>query len=123
MSYLRKPPTSRYARRGSPPAMGDLASTITNLASGVGIAVDLANDPYLPEMICRVSQLRDINAGKKPPPCGNTAPGLAGGVGLRKVMPGVRAYVYSQEHKWVIPAAVAAVVGIPFLIGYALGRD
>lgn len=123
MSYLRKPPTSRYARRGSPPPMGDLASTITNLASGVGIAVDLANDPYLPEMICRVGQIRDLNAGRNAAPCANTAPNLAGGVGLRQFMPGVRAYVYSQQHKWAIPVAVAAVVGIPFLIGYAFGRD
>jgi hypothetical protein len=120
MSYLRKPsPTFPSAK---PAALGDLASTISNLASGLGIAVDLANDPYLPETVCRVGQLRDIHAGKKPPVCVRTADKLPGGVGLRKLIKPLRGYIYAEQHKWVYAAGAAAIIGVPLLIGYALGK-
>lgn len=118
MSYLRNPPRVRRA----PSALGDLASTITNLASTVGIATDLANDPYLPETVCRVGQIKALNAGQRPGACVRTRDGLPGGVGLRKFIKPIRGYVYAEQHKWAYAAAAAAVIGVPFLLGLAIGR-
>lgn len=114
MSYLRnrKPAT----------AMGDIASTITNIANTVGIAGELANDPYLPETICRVGQVKQINAGQRPGACAKTADNLGGGVGLRMFIKPLRGVVYAEQNKWVYPAAIAVGLGLPFLLGYALGR-
>lgn len=121
MSYVRK----RNRRPIAPPetsALGDLASTITNLASGIGIAADLATDPYLPETVCRVGQLSVIRKGGKPGVCANTAMNLSGGVGLRKMVKPLRAYVYAEQHRWVYLLAVAGIVGVPLFIGYTLGK-
>jgi hypothetical protein len=123
VTYLRgHAAAKRAASSPSPAAMGDIGSTITNLASAVGIASDLANDPYLPEVICRVSQLKAINAGQRPGTCVKTAKGLRGGVGMGRFVEPLRAYVYAEQHRWVYAAAFAGIVGVPLLIGYALGK-
>jgi hypothetical protein len=106
----------------SPQPMGDLASTITSLASTVGIATSLANDPYLAETVCHVGQIKAINAGQVPPACPKTAAGLPGGVGLGRFQKPLRAYVYAEQHPWVYAAVVAGVVGVPLLLGYMLGK-
>lgn len=116
MSYYRKSPAK------APSALGDLASTITNIASAVGVATDLANDPYLPETVCRVGQLKAINNRQRPGACVRTADNLSGGVGLRKLIKPLRGYVYAEQHKWVYAATVAAVIGVPFLFGYMAGK-
>ncbi len=123
MSYIRK----RYSRSprgatGATIAMGDAASTITSLVSTVGIATDLATDPYLPETVCRVSQIRALNNGQRPGACAETPMNKTGGVGLRRFVKPLRAYVYAEQHPWVYAAAVVGVVGVPMLIGYALGK-
>lgn len=112
MGYLK-----RYARTGRGPkaAMGDLAST-------VGTALDVASDPYLSEVICRVQQLKQIDHGEPVATCVATPSGVPGGVGLRNIAPVMRAYVYAQENPWVYPVAVAAILGIPMWIGYQLAR-
>lgn len=102
--------------------LGDLASTITNIASGLGIAADLASDPYLPETVCRVGQLRNLRAGQKPAACVRTADNLGGGVGLRKLIKPLRGYVYAEQHPWTYVAGAAAVIGLPMWIGYMLGK-
>ncbi len=97
-------------------AMGDLASTI-------GTAVDLASDPYLAEVICRIGQLKAIDHGEAVAVCPETPAGAAGGIGLRNAVPALRGYVYAQQNKWVYPIAVAVLLGIPMLIGYEIGRN
>lgn len=122
MGYLHK----RF-RRGRPahPAMGDFSDTIANAissASGaVGAALNVAGDPYLPEVICRVSQLHAIKAGQSPPACADTPPGLPGGVGLDKAIFPLRMFVYAEQHPWVYPLAAAVLIGLPMWIGYELG--
>jgi hypothetical protein len=96
--------------------MGDLASTIST-------AADVASDPYLSEVFCRISQLKAIDHGEPVPVCGNTPAGAAGGVGLRNAIPVLRGYVYAQQNRWVYAVAVAAVLGLPMLIGYRLGQS
>lgn len=96
-------------------AMGDLAST-------VGTALDVASDPYLSEVVCRVQQLKQIDHGEPVATCASTPDGVAGGVGLRNAIPVLRGYVYAQEHPWVYPVAVALILGIPMWIGYELAK-
>lgn len=96
--------------------MGDLASTL-------GTAADVASDPYLSEVICRIGQLKNIDRHEAVATCTNTpGDGAGGGIGLRKAVPALRAYVYAQQNTWVYPLAVAAIVGIPMWIGFKIGR-
>jgi hypothetical protein len=95
--------------------MGDLASTI-------GTAADIASDPYLQEVICRIGQLKQIDRSETVGLCVQTAPGEPGGIGLRNAVPVLRGYVYAQQNKWVYPLAVAVILGIPLWVGYQLGR-
>jgi len=108
MSYRR-----RYVRPNA--SLGDLASTLST-------AADVAGDPYLTEVVCRVAQLKAIDHGEAVPVCAKIPPGAAGGVGLRNAIPVLRGYVYAQQHRWAYAAAVAALIGLPMLIGYRLGQ-
>lgn len=104
-----------YLKRNVSSGRGGLGDTISTLASA-------AADPYLSETICRVGQLKAIENSQPVPPCPTTVPGLPGGVGLRKVMPALRAYVYAEQRPWVYPALVGAVVGVPLLVGYLIAK-
>lgn len=88
----------------------------------IGTLLSATSDPYLTETICRVGQLKAIENHESVPACATTAPGIGGGVGLRKVMPALRAYVYAEQHAWVYPVAAVAVIGFPLMIGYLLAK-
>jgi len=119
MSYLKK----RIAMRRSPMSgLGDINSIVNAVTGALGTSLDIANDPYLQETICHIGQLKQINAGQAAGACAETAPNLAGGVGLGKVQPYLRAYVYAEENKWVYAVAAAVIIGLPMLIGYDLGK-
>lgn len=106
--------------------MGDFSSAaigaLAQAGGALGTGAKVIQDPYLPEVLCRVNQLAEIEAGTKVTPCPAMAPGRAGGIGLRKVVAPLRAYVYAEQHPWVYPLGIAAVIGIPFLIGYLAGE-
>lgn len=95
--------------------MGDLASTI-------GTAIDVASDPYLPEVVCRIQQLKAIDHHETVPICADTPEGVTGGVGLHSAIQGLRAYVYAQQNPWVYPLAVLVGIGLPLWVGYEIGR-
>jgi len=95
--------------------MGDLAST-------VGTALDVAADPYLPEVVCRIQQLTQVDRGQAVQLCPDTPDNVVGGVGIGRVIPALRAYVFAQQNQWVYPVAIVAVLGLPMLIGYHLGK-
>lgn len=119
MSYVSK----RIGRRRKGLAgLGDLASIINSVSSVVGTSVDVASDPYLQETLCHIGQLKQINAGQSVGTCTDTADDLAGGVGLRSVVKPLRAYVWAQQNKWIYPVIAAGILGIPFLIGYDVGK-
>jgi hypothetical protein len=94
--------------------MGDVISTI-------GTVLDVANDPAMPEVVCRIQQLQSIDRGQPVPICAETIPGL-GSPWIQNVLPVLRGYVYAQQNKWVYPVLVAAVIGLPMWVGYELGR-
>lgn len=120
MSYHRKS-HSRYGRRRSG-GLGDVASSLANLASAIHTGVEVGSDPYLPETICRAQQLIAIENKQPVPTCAETTGNLQGGIGLRIAMPVLRGLVFAQQHKWVYPVAVAGVIGVPMLVGYMLGK-
>ena len=109
MGYLK-----RYGRRPSR-AMGDIAGTITT-------ALDVAADPYLPEVVCRVQQLTQIDHGQPVQACLDTPDTVVGGVGIGRAIPALRAYVYAQQNPWVYAAVAAGIIGLPLWIGYRLGK-
>lgn len=93
-----------------------------DLASALSTAIDVASDPYLPEVMCRIQQLKNIDHGEAVAVCPSTPAGVVGGVGLGNAILPLRAYVYAQQNRWVYPVAIAAILGIPMLIGYELAR-
>lgn len=106
--------------------LGDFASqalnALTQAGGALGTGAKVVADPYLPEVLCQIDQLAQIEAGRVPLPCPRIPPGRVGGVGLRKVVAPMRAYVYAEQHPWVYPAAIGAAIGIPFLLGYLAGK-
>jgi hypothetical protein len=102
-----------YHRRNSP--LGDLTDTVQTF-------IDVSADPYLPEVICRVKQLKSIDRGELVEVCTNTPRGMMGGVGIRTAIPALRAYVYAQRNPWVYAVAALGVLGVPMLLGYHLGK-
>ncbi len=95
---------------------------LTKILGVLGQMKGLAEDPYLVEGACMITQLHAIETKKPVPTCARTPGGRTGGIGLRKAVPVFRAYVYAEQHPWVKPVAVAAAVGVPFLLGYLVGR-
>lgn len=106
---------TRYRRRRALNGLGDLASTIST-------AVNVADDPFLPELVCRINQLSAVDHGQPSGICQNTPDGTVGGVGIGPLMPALRAYVFAQQNPWAYIAAAAVVIGIPFFFGYEYGR-
>jgi hypothetical protein len=96
--------------------MGDVTSTLNTV-------LDVAGDPYLPEVVCRIQQLEAIDHGQPVPTCAETPDTVQGAQWAANLLPVMRGYVYAQQNKWVYPVAVALVLGIPMLIGYELGRS
>lgn len=109
MSYYK-----RYAR-GRRPAMGDLTSTISTV-------VDVATDPYLPEVVCHIQQLQQIGRNQPVQVCTDTPSSMDTGVGIGPAMPALRAFVYAQQNPWVYVAGVVAILGVPLWLGYELGK-
>lgn len=117
MSYHRKITLPGEIAKHGHFGLGDVAGTIA-------VANDVMHDPYFNEALCRVKQLQAIENKQAVPACVTTAPNIGGGVGLRKAMPIVRAYVFAERQplKWPLFAAAVGVLGIPALIGYSIAK-
>lgn len=97
---------------------------LQNITGAVGTTIDVASDPYLSETVCHINQLKAIKQGNTTSyqSCAETPPGLPGGVGLDRLQTPLRAYVYMSAHPWMFPAALVALFGLPFWIGYEMGK-
>lgn len=102
-------------RYGGRPALGGVADVAQ-------AAAELSTDPYLAETVCRLRQLKAIKNNEAPSPCIETAPGLVGGIGLRKAIRPLRAFVFAEQHPWAYALAAAVAIGVPVWIGYEIGR-
>lgn len=99
------------ARRGMGSILDDLSA-----------ALNVASDPYASEVVCRIQQLGQIKAGTAVQNCNQTISGLPGGIGLDNVATGLRYYVFVEQNPWAWYVGGAAIVGLPFLLGYFLGK-
>lgn len=120
---------------GAQVAMGDaLSDLIACGRSAVGTAAAGATDPYLPEILCRISQLQALSKnrtplqalfGKKPtvpvPTCPSTPAGK-GGIGLERAVKPLRVAVYVNQHPIAAWLGIAAILGVPMLAGYMIGK-
>ena len=134
MSYQRTKPV--YQGLGI--AWSDVTNALGKGAGALQTAADVAGmapavleaakgiyeDPYLKEVACNLARLKAVNAGQFPgPPCAPTPPGAdpRKGLGLRYAITPLHAAVFVRQNMWVAPLAVAAIFGLPFLIGYKMG--
>lgn len=116
-------------------AMGDAFSDLLACGkSAIGTAVGGATDPYLPEVICRISQLQALSKGRTPmqvmfgkkptvpvPSCTNTPMGK-GGIGLERAVKPLRGLVYVNQHPVTVWLGLSAILGVPLLVGYMIGK-
>lgn len=103
--------------------LGDVSQAVGTAASAVNTLADIARDPYGQELVCRIRQVIAVESGSSMPSCASTNLRIASPAGLRKPVVAMRGYVWAETHKpWSYPAVVAAVVGVPFLLGYLLGK-
>jgi hypothetical protein len=100
-------------------ALGMSAAEVVDAISDLSRAL---TDPYLPEAICRVKQLYQIKTGQTIAVCAKTPMNRIGGIGIKKAIMPMRGVVYAEQRPWVYPLAVAAVVGVPFFLGYLFGK-
>lgn len=124
MSYSRNPePMGLDALE----AIGKGLSFFNKHKTDVGVALSVAADPYLGEVICEVNRMSSMEATGRPgPKCPRTRATraqIAKGVGLRHAATPLRIYVWHREYPWAIPAGLMALVGVFGYIGYRKGRE
>jgi hypothetical protein len=95
--------------------MGDLSSTLST-------ALDVASDPYMPELVCRVQQLMQIDRHQPVQICPETPEMAGGSASISRITSAMRAYAFAQQNSWVYPVAIAAIIGLPLWIGYTMGK-
>lgn len=122
MSYEKRKGAMRMSRQtdGRYIPMGDVVSSIVG---DINTVTAVATDPYMPEVLCRIGQLKAVRANQPKPPCQDTPLGLQGGVGLGKLILPLRGFVYAEQYPILYPLAAFVVIGLPFLIGYQFGRS
>jgi hypothetical protein len=121
-----------YTRREG---MGDALSDLLKCGqSAIGVVVGGATDPYLPEVICRISQLQALGKGRTPiqamfgkkptmtvPTCSSVPSGRPG-IGLERAVKPLRALVYVNRHPTAAWLGLTAILGIPLVVGYMIGK-
>ena len=121
MAYLTR--KTRQRNRRALQGLGSLSSAIQSIEGALGTGVDVANDPYFNETVCHIGQLHAISTGAAVTDCAVTPSGLPGGVGLEAAQTPLRFYVYAKQNIWVWPLVVAGLLGLPFFLGYEVGKD
>jgi hypothetical protein len=101
--------------------LGAATDYLNRATTTLEAAKNILDDPYLPEVTQIVLDLHKLEQPKALPP-GAPAPPKVPGIGLKNVVTPLRAYRYTRQHKWVVPVAALAAIGLPLLFGYALGR-
>lgn len=100
------------------PVLGSTASDIANRTAQV------IGDPALPEVLSLVKQLYVLETSR-PKAGGGTSTGpidYRAGVGLSAAVMPLKVVLYVRKNPWVVPAAVAGLLGLPLMLGFSLGR-
>ena len=120
MSYVNQYISAR--RRPAP--MGGFLDTANRYISQAGDIIKtgttVLSDPALPKIVGMVMELNSLekSAAASGPSSGSTGQGI----GLRKVVKPLELFVYYRKNEWILPVAVAGLVGLPFLLGYVVGK-
>ena len=86
--------------------------------------MDVARDPYLREFACEIHRLDNVTTyGRPGPPCTRTKkrPKSPSEVGLRELLPALRAFTFHQQYPYAIPMAAFAVLSLVYTVGFLKG--
>jgi hypothetical protein len=119
MSYVNQYMSTR--RRPAP--MGGLLDTaskyINQGADIIKTGTTVLNDPALPQIIGMVVELNSLEKkAASSPSSGSTGQGI----GLRKVVKPLELFVFYRKNEWILPVAIGGLIGLPFLLGYVVGK-
>jgi hypothetical protein len=101
--------------------VGDIGDVFSKVASGVQVATGVLTNTYFNEITCRFRQLEANSSGQPVPFCAST-PQMPDNLGIGKFMPVLRGYVYAEQHPWAYPLIIGLILGVPFALGYAVGK-
>lgn len=108
-----------YERTGLAGPLDFLVGEVKKYVPSVGSALEagkaILDDPALPKLTGYVIELQKIQQKR-----GGGAPSK--GIGLSDIVTPVRYYVAYQKNRWVLPVAALAILGLPFLLGYSVGK-
>lgn len=104
--------------------LGGAVSTATNVANTIA---QIVGDPALGEVVSLAKQIYAVQTatpsiGTKTPPKPTGPIDYRAGVGLKAAVPPLKAILYVSKNPWVVPASIGAIIGLPLLLGFALGR-
>lgn len=77
-------------------------------------------DPYLPQVTKRILKLQEIESRRKVVTAKPPAKGP--GIGLSAAVKPLDAFIAYRQRPWLLAVVVAALVGIPWYVGYRMGR-
>lgn len=108
-----------YTRTGLAGPLDPLVGAIKKFAPTVGSALEagkaILDDPALPKLTGYVLELKTLQTKR-----GGGAP--TKGIGLSDIVTPVKYYVAFQKNRWIAPVAALAILGLPFLLGYSVGK-
>jgi hypothetical protein len=85
----------------------------------LGAAGNVASDPALPQVVALVTEIKGLSSGgPSRPSTGPSEPGI----GLRRIVTPLRAYVAYKRHPWILPAFAGGIVIGIFALGALTGR-
>lgn len=91
----------------------NVGSTIESIAEAGKF---LLADPALPRVARTIVKIYKLTPPSKGPIVGETRSALT------KAIPALDAYVYTLQHPWSKWVVLAIAIGLPFAIGYTIGR-
>lgn len=91
-------------------------SRVSGVTTVLNAVTAITTDPALPTVANLVMELRSLEAK------GDTTVSTQPGIGLKRIVTPLRYYVTYRRNPILGYAAVAAILGLPFLLGYKMGK-
>ena len=93
----------------------DIGSTKDAAVNVASVALRVADDPALPQIVTLIGEVNALPSSGSPSPTER-------GIGLSKVVGPLRGFVAYKKHPWILPALVGGLVLGIFSFGVATGR-
>lgn len=100
--------------------LSGVSDYLNKAVSALDSAKVILDDPALPEVTSLILKLNKLEQ-KKPKMGGPPVP-VTKGIGLHRVVKPLRLYVKTREQPVLGYVIIAAAVGIPFMLGYLIGK-